>query len=238
MPRGFAGKSVKKFFANTEDALARAGEAHNKDPFAGHPLGKVPLPHLPEPRNQPAPFSQEEAFTGGPHARNIGDSSSVVSDPDVYTDVLRRMEMVDYQAGADIFMISNTIEEICSTIFIVPDTCERITALCGQLKKELGPFRSATEEVAIETRKFANAISDIDHGNMEELAMTRIGADQAINRVSSAIDRQVSSMERTAEIYESRASQLKVQAERERQRAERLATANAMTPIRANWPFM
>ena len=229
MPRGFAGKSVKKFFANTEEALTRAGAAHSKDPFENTTSKLVPLPNLPEARNQPAPFTQEEAFTGSPHSRRVGNSTSVVVDPDVYNTVLQRMDTVDYQAGADMYMISNEIEELCATIFVVPDTVEQIATLCSQFKKELNQFRAVTEEVAISTRQYLSRVSEIDHGNTEELAFTSQGADQAIQRVSSAIERQVSSMERTVENYQSRASRLSDQAQRERARAERLAERMTMT---------
>ena len=223
MPRGFVGNSVKKFFENTEAALDRAGDAHNANPFEGRRSGVVPLPVLPATNNQTAPFSPEDAWSGGPHARNVGNSSNVVVDPDVYRHTLQRMDMVDYQAGADMYMISTEIEDMCSTIFVVPETGPRIAAIADQLKRSLGPLRSLTEEVAIDVRQFANEISNADHGNSQEVAISQAGSDQAIQRVSSSIDRQISSMERTSNIYQTRSQSLASQAQRERERADILA---------------
>ena len=221
MPRGFAGKSVERFFTNTEEALMRAGDAHSRKPFDGHTTGSVPLPPLPTPINQPAPFAADDAWKGAPHARNAGDSSNVVVEPDAYNTILQRMDVVDYQAGADMYAISNEIEEICSTIFVVPETGPRISGIADQFKKSLNQFRAATEEVIIDTRRFISTASDVDHGNTEELAISRAAADQAIGRVSSSIDRQISSMERTASAYKTRAEQLERQAETERGMAQR-----------------
>ena len=229
MPRGFAGKSVEKFFTNTEEALERAGEAHNKNPFERHRSnGSVPLPNLPPTHNQPAPFTSSDAWTGGPHGRNVGDSSSVVVDTDVYNAVIQRADMVDHQSGGDMYAMCNTIDEICETIFVVPETSPRIAAITDQFKKSLGHYRSLTEELAICVRRYTNEISNIDHGSMDEVAMVKAASSQAIGRVSSSADRQISSMERTSESYKNQAKRLSEQAQREYQRADRLRLAAAV----------
>jgi len=153
----------------------------------------------------------------------MGNSSSVVVDADIYNTVLQRLDTADHQAGADMYAMCNTIDEICETIFVVPETTPRIKAMTDQFKKSLGQFRSLTEEVAIDVRRYTSEISNIDHGSMEEVAMVETASNQVIGRVSSSIDRQINSMERTSESYITRADRLADQAQRERQRADRLA---------------
>ena len=225
MPRGFVGKSVKKFFTNTEEALDRAGNAHNRNPFDSHRTNhSVPLPNLPPINNQPVPFTPADAKSGGPHARGAGDSSNVVVDPDILDNIARRMEMIDRQATDDMCRVADEIEEMCSTIFVVPETAVRIRSLCDEFKRTMHQARYVTEDTAIDVRKFVNEVSSIDHGNPGEIAMSRSGADQAIQRVSSSMDRQISNMERTANNYKTQSQRLDSQAERERRRAEQLAS--------------
>jgi len=215
---------LRKHIKNQEEALNRASDAHNQNPFENHRSnGSVPLPQLPPARNQPAPFSSGDAWSGGPHGRNVGNSSSVVVDADVYNTVIQRVDMAEHQAGADMYNMCNTIDEICETIFMIPETNPRIKAMTDTFKKSLGPFRSLTEEVATDVRRFTGEIANIDHGNMSEVAMVQTASRQSIQQVSSSIDRQVSNMERTSESYKIRGERLSDQAQREQQRADRLA---------------
>ena len=225
MPRGFVGKSVKKFFQNTEDALTQAGEAHNRNPFDNHRANhSVPLPNLPTTTNISSPFTPEQGLSGGSHAMGVGNSSNVVVDPDVLETAVQRMDRLDRQATDDMCNIANEIDEICSTIFVVPATVTHIARLTDEFKKHIMPGRYVTEDMVIDVRRFMDQTSNTDHGNMGVIAMSRPGADQAIQRVSSSIDRQISNMERTVGNYQTRSETIKTQAERERRRADQLST--------------
>ena len=208
MANGFIGKSAGKFFTNTGDALRQAGEAHDRDPFEGLTSNRVPFPSLPTARNQTIPFSPDEAWTGSTNARSVGDASNIVVDPDVYSHVMRRVETVDHQAGADIYMVATAIEEICTGIFVVPETVPRILAITSQLKNSLGQFRSLTENANIDIRGFVHAMAEIDHGNTGLLAVSRTRADDVIQRVSTTMNRQVDNMESTTGSYRSQAGNI------------------------------
>ena len=201
MPRGFSGKSVARFFANTSEAIEAAGRAHSRVPLEGHTSSLIPLPPLPTPRNMTPPFTEEDAWRDSGHARSVGNSSNVVVDPDVYHDVLRRLDTVDYNAGADIYAGCNALDDMCANTFVMPETTARILNVTSQLKNSLRQFQELTAEIGVEMRRYTTAISDIDHGSDRPVAISRSGADQAIQRVSGAIDRQISDMERTAENY-------------------------------------
>jgi len=217
--RGFAGKSVERFFTNTGEALNAAGKAHSQDPFEGMSSNHVPFPNIPAPRQPQVPFSPEDAWASANQTRNVGNASNVVVDPQVYKEVLRRVEMIDEHAGADVYMIANAIEEMCAKIFVVPETVSRILAITGQVKASLGRFRALTGDTEINMSRFMNAMSDIDHGNTGLLAISTQGAEQAMNRVAVSFNRQLDSMESTSNSYRSQSASLLGQAHVQEQRA-------------------
>jgi len=226
MPRGFAGKSVKKFFANTEEALDRASNAHNTNPFDRHRSNhSMPLPNLPPTHNQPAPFTAADAMSDSvSHARNVGDVTNIALDPGVVEDISYRMQRIDRQAADDMRRVADEVEAMCGTIFVVPETVERIRSLCDDFKRAMHYAGHVTDDAAMDVRKFVNEMCDIDHGNPEILAISRTGADQAIDRVSRSMDRQIQNMERTVDSYKNQSLRLSNQADRERRRAEQLSS--------------
>jgi len=201
MARGFSGKSVARFFKNTCAALDEAGIAHNRNPFEGVATNLVPLPTVVATNNVSAPFTAEDAWSDRMQARRVGNESNIVVDQQLYENIINRVDAIDDQAGADIYMMANAIEDMCARIFVVPETVNRILAITSQLKSSLGQFRSLTEDTSIDMRRFVNAISAVDHGNTKQLSMSDTGSEQAIRRVTSSVDRQVTNMERTASRY-------------------------------------
>jgi len=158
----------------------------------------------------------------GSQARNIGTSANVVVEPEVFNHTLRRMDSIDDFVGGEVYNMLGEIEEICSTIFQVPATVERIKNVCNEVKRCLGPFRGVTDAVAIDTRQYVHAISDIDHGNPNLTAISHIGETNAVQRANTTVNRQVNNMERTVMSYRNTANRLEHEAERERQRAANL----------------
>ena len=208
MARGFSGRSVERFFTNTGEALHAAGKAHDIDPFVGMTADLTTFPSLPNRSNRPVPFQPEDAWSGGNHARSVGDSSNIVVDPHVYNEVTQRVDRVDHQAGADLYAVAEAIEEMCAKIFIVPETVPHILAITRRLKGSLGRFRAYTEDSNINIRRFVNHIADADRGNTGIVAISTAEAERTINRVSSTANAQADNMERTASGYLSQASGL------------------------------
>jgi len=220
MSNKLTSKTAIRFFEKTGESLTRAGTIHNRDPFAGRVYSHAPPPNLPEARNQ-APERLTDA-PSGTTARNVGNSSNIVVPPAALNQVMQRMNSIDDHVGGEVYAMLGEVEEMCSTIFQVPATVKRIRNLCDEVKRCLGPFRGTIDDLTIKTRRIASEISDIDHGNPDEIAVSQAGTSQGIQLVTSTINRQADSMERTATTYKTRASRLEQEADREQQRADNL----------------
>ena len=224
MARGLVGKSAERFFNNTSEAIGRAGESHSKNPFEGMGAsGSVPLPRLAPVNNRAAPFTAEDAWSEQSQARSRGDSSNIVVDPGTYGAVMRRMEIVDNQAGADIFRCCGAIEEMCTGMYVVPETVPRVLELVGRVKNSLGQFRSLTNETSMGAQRFVNTMSEIDHGNTSNIVVASASAEQAVRRVGDTMNRQAEGMGRTVDNYRSQAGNLRTQAQNQMNRANQIS---------------
>jgi len=208
-----------RFNERTNTALARSGTVHSQNPFARVFTGSVPPPNLPTPTNLTLNM-RESAIR--PNARNIGNSSDIVMDPEVFTQAVNRMDTVVDFVGAESYAMINGMEEICTTIFQIPETVSRIQNVCDTLKRCLSSIRGVTEAVATDTRQFISDMADIDRGNTRLIAVSQSGASNTIQSARSTITRQASNMERTSTTYKSRAARLEQEAEREERRAASL----------------
>lgn len=199
MPNGFLGASANNFIRETHRAMLTAVNAHNRKPFEGFSAGNVPLPRIEPGVNQRFPFSADDGLSGR-HAVGIGNSSNVVVEQVTYEDSLRKVDMVDDQAGEEIYRAAMAIEEMCSSMYIVPETAPKIMAITNQIKNSLGRFRSLTEDVNIETRRFVNEIRHIDQGgDMFFLAMQDMMANDVVNRASGSMNQQAENMRNTSQ---------------------------------------
>jgi len=223
MPR-LSSKTADRFFENTGEALTRASHIHNKNPFEGMRHEASPPPQLPTRSNQDPSFLTDAIGGAGADtsmiARNIGNSSNIVIDPPVLTQTINRADKIDDYVGSNTHTMLNDVEEICATIFQLPETVQEIKGVYDDVKHCLGPFRGVTDGIAMTTRRFAYDMSDIDHGNLESIAMSQRGTDQAVQMARTSINRQADNMERTASTYRNRADRLEQQAEREERAAE------------------
>lgn len=161
MPNGFAGLAAERFFEAVNNALTEASNDHNHDPFANDRWDEEPPPQMPQVINQNLPFQVEDAMTES-HRVGVGNESNIVVNQNTYNDVLRRIDVVDNQAGSDIFNILNNIERMCDNTFIVPETKNQITAITRDMKRYMSRFRSVTDEAITRTRGFVNEIIEID----------------------------------------------------------------------------
>jgi len=218
MPR-LTSRTADRFFENIGEAVTRASHIHNKNPFEGMRHDASPPPQLPVRSNQDPVFLTDAIGGAGVNtgmiARNIGNSSNIVVDPTVLTQSIQRMDKIDEHVGSNVYTMLNDIEEICATIFRLPETVQEIHSVCDDVMHCLGPFRGVTEGITMTTRRFAYDMSDIDHGNPNSLAMSQIGIDQAIQMATTSISRQAGNMERTATTYKNQANRLEQQAQRE-----------------------
>ena len=208
MPRGFSSKMAKNFIKNTSDAMVKAGEIHNRRPPLA-PMGNTPAPRLAEPRNQEPPFSPDDADFTGNHSTGIGNSSNIVVDEALYQETVRKLNAIDDYAGEEIYRMACKIEEICQSMYVVPETIPHITALTAQLKGYLPEFRNLSDDVGIQVRRFADEVGTIDKApGIFALAISEGGAQQVISETRRAVDRQVMNMQNTARSYDQAAKAL------------------------------
>ena len=84
------------------------------------------------------------------------------------------------------------IESMCANIYIVPETVPKVLAITSQVKNMLPQFRSLTEEVCIDTRRFVNEMAEIDGASVGNfsLAVSERGTAEAVGQVRNAVNRQ------------------------------------------------
>jgi hypothetical protein len=209
MINGFTGMSLERFLRNTNEAMELAHAGHSRDPFAGVAPGEVSLPQLSTPINKRPPFGTESAF-GGRHRTGVGSSANIVVDQSVYDNVLRMADDADGQAGEDIYRIAEAIENMCSSIYVVPETVPKVLAITSQIKSSLSQFRSMTENVCIQTRRFVNEIRHIDRAHSSFLfVLNRSSANDTISSVSDAMKQQSGNMKNTSQELQSKSKSLR-----------------------------
>jgi len=213
------GNIPKRFKERTEAALSRAGTAHNSNPFERVNTGSVPPPNLRTPLNQTMTLHM---ISETPTARNMGTSANIVIDPEAFNQATKRMDSIDEFVGQEVYTTLCEVEEMCETIFQIPETIARIKDICSEVKRCLGPFRGVTDGVVIDTRKYVSAMSDVDHGNAGLIALSQVGVNNAVQVATTTINRQAHNMEQTSLSYKTNADRLEREAEREQLRADRL----------------
>ena len=160
MPRGFAGPHAVDF-------LTRATAAHRQ---AQTSSGRT-TEDTPTPRNMASstarlttrqlPFTPEDGNNIGFVSTGRGTSDNVVVSQQEYESISRLLSHADERAGECIYNISNEIEALCQTVFILPTAGPRCMNISDSVKRTLGQFRSLTEDGVIQIRSFAREITNI-----------------------------------------------------------------------------
>ena len=222
MPKGLSGVTVGRFFKKTNEAMETAGKAHNKNPLENIPKGKVPQPNLATPNNQKLPFSYEDANPlNDRYITGVGNSSNIVVEESIYRDAIRKINIADEKAGEEIYKMACVIEEMCKSIYIVPQTIPRVMSITSRIKDSLPQFRYLTEEVNITTRKLVDEMGRIDQApDMFKLVVSDRGAEHVINTTKNIVDRQIESMENTAQGYARTADSMRQQGDALKRRAD------------------
>jgi len=214
MPKGFSGQTAERFIKNTNEALHRAGEVHAKPPHTTPPPPGINMPKFQEPINQKPPFQPEEAnpFTDK-YITGVGNSSNIIVEQSVYEDCVKKIEITDDTIGREIYNMCHTIEEMCKSIYILPETIPGIMAITQRLKDCLPKFREITEEVNIQIRKYINEIGDIDQApNGFKVVVTDDGAEHIIDTTKDTLNKQLQNMQNTADSFAQAAESLRNQA--------------------------
>ena len=228
MQRGFSGTFAGQFMERTNEAVQRASTAHNKPPLGNTTFEKARIPNLGTPMNRNPPFSS----MGSSHTTGVGNSSNIVVDEMVYRDAINRLDIIDDQAGEEIYKMTCTIEEMCKNIYVVPATNPRVVAITEQLKGSLSQFRSLCGDITTRTRRYVDEVGNIDqaHGAVN-LVASASGVQNAISNARTAADRQVKNMQSTATRYKQVSQTLKNRAASLKNQATNLSNQITSTEL-------
>jgi hypothetical protein len=153
MPRGFSGGQAAKYLGQVSDAHTRAAASGSQ--IATNAPSNANL------RTRQLPFGPEDAMNGGAVATGRGNSSNIVASQREYEAVSNRVSQADDRVGECVYSISNDIEALCQTAFILPTAAPRCLNVSDDVKRSLGQFRAMTEDVIAQARVFARDITGI-----------------------------------------------------------------------------
>jgi len=158
MPRGFVGQPASSYLTKASTAHDQAGtnssQIATRAPASASATARLQ-------RTRDLPFEPNEAFSGGSVPTGRGDSSNIVVRHDEYDTISRTVSQADDRIGECMYNISNEIEALCQTDFVLPDAVPRCLNISNGVKDSLGQFRGVTEDTLIQTRNFAREIANI-----------------------------------------------------------------------------
>jgi len=169
MPRGFVGRPAAKYLGQTTDAHRTAVTAGNQTTqqtqarmAATATDSQAPplLANSANPRERQLPFGPEDATTGS-FTTGRRNSSNIVVNEQEYESITRRVSQTDEQLGECMYKIAQEIEALCQASFILPSAAPRCMSVSDDVKRSLGQFRSVTEDMVIQARRFAREITSI-----------------------------------------------------------------------------
>jgi len=162
MTNGFVGNASNHHIATVKQGLSSASAVHSMNPFGGAGGGRVPPPSMGDRMNMNSPHSPMTAVLGGVRT-GIGNRSNVVVEQGLYNEVLQRILTTDIAIAEELHAIMIRIEEMCETIYIVPETLPKYLDAVNKLKSSLGEFQSLTNEARVGTERFVGEIVALDN---------------------------------------------------------------------------
>jgi len=153
MPRGFIGRPATAYLTEASSIHSRAMDSGNR--ITNNAPSNANL------RARQLPFEPSEGTSGGFAPAGRGNSSNIVVSQTEHESVSRMISQADDKLGECIYNVSNEVEILCQTAFILPTAVPRCLNISENIKKSLGEFRGVTEDAVLEARKFAQEISDI-----------------------------------------------------------------------------
>jgi|GEM_PF-1930899 len=180
MPRGFVGMAAFRYLGEVTEAHTNAVNAGNRTHAvasnamaavasnaiaASQSNGMISVrsssAHVPNaPREIRLPFTVDDARSGS-FMTGRGDSSNIVADLAEYQAILQHLSQADDKLGECLYNLTLEVETLCRTIFILPSVSPRCLNISDSMKHLLNQFTCATEDLVIQSRKFAEEITNI-----------------------------------------------------------------------------
>jgi len=161
MPRGFIGQPATKFLTQAATVHSRAIDnttRANQRVSSSVPQAANTADRF---RSRQLPFEPSEGVSGGLVPTGRGNSSNIVVSQAEYETSMRVFSQSDDRFGECVYNATNEIEEICRSIFILPNAVPRCLNISDTVKRSLGQFRAVAEDVALQTRAFARDITSL-----------------------------------------------------------------------------
>ena len=155
MPSGFSGRAATVYLNGVTQAHTRAATTGARLVDRAPSQIKMLPTRLPFTADDSTPRMMALTSTGH------GNSGNVVVDQNEYEALTRRISQTDDKMGQCLFNIANEIEMLCRTAFALPSATPRCMNISNTVKRTLGEFRSLTEDMVMQTRRFAREIVNI-----------------------------------------------------------------------------
>ena len=202
MPRGFIGHAAYTYLTKITETMGSANIQHTSAPSGANDRGMI----------HTTPYPPDTAKTGG-YSTGKGDQSNIVVKTDVYDDTLFKMVTFDNQIGEATYNVATQIAEMCSTIFIVPQTSAKIIEFVEKLKSLLvGEYQEFMIDARIRVHEFIDEISNIDGGSESLIVINAQETDGVREEVERVLNDKVRAMQSTISSHEAQAAQLEAEA--------------------------
>ena len=156
MPNGFFGPAARQYLTlaakahgDSTESVQQAREGVPPDPRDRHLRAR----HLPFERG---------AGSSGAFSTGWGNSNNIVVSQGEYDKIMGDMDRVDYAMGECIYKTATEIETLCETIFHLPRVAPQCKNISQTVKGLLNEYVALTDELRIQTRKFAQEMVEIE----------------------------------------------------------------------------
>jgi hypothetical protein len=151
MPGGFIGNACEKCLIAIDKDMDSANELHTRVPSHANDKGETNVvPHPPD------------TAMGGSYVNAPQDQGNIVMKPATYHDIMQDLQTIDSSIAQELHDVCLQIENMCSAIYVVPDTVPKYLSALGKLRSSLGAFQSITGESAKRSQSFVNEVTRID----------------------------------------------------------------------------
>jgi hypothetical protein len=142
-------------------ALSSAHTVHNRNPLQGVTVNRTTAPALPAGKNHSLAHTPDTAKSGG-FKLGIGNNSNIAVSQNTYEQALNRASAFDRSMAEESYNLSVALEEMCSSIYVVPETLPKFLEIVGRIKSSLTEFQTVTDEARMHTHQFVSEIRRID----------------------------------------------------------------------------
>jgi len=156
MPNGFFGNAARSYMTRVTDARKDANDAAQQSQDTVPP--GTPGAAL---RERRLPFGPGDG-TSGRYSIGHGNSSNIVVSQSQYDEIAWSIGKIDDAMGECIYKTAMEIEEMCETIFVMPDATEQCKNISQTVKGMLDHYVGLTEDIRMQARNFAREIVEAE----------------------------------------------------------------------------